>query len=863
MHLKYITFGIIILLCARSAHAATYTIDKREYVSNWCDAPYNKIVAFFPPSPGKDSYYPIPECTGQYVAPNIILTALHCVQAYDSTTFQVSNCKNPDKRYDVEIISQGTANNIGDWALLRIQDPAGYSDEFFEVSPTTPENSDINNAGWGNVRRLSDQEITEIRNILKQYMTVNPNPKSFDAIYDYVAQQIDIAEPKLSGRADYPTQLKVNTKCEITGTYYREQCKNPYIDPKICQTNQRFFTTNCNTQSGNSGGPYFLGNTLYGIVSRGMADISTDNNLKKYDLGQKNNTFYDALVTARATSPATKTTSKPSQVAQTTQNNETPLTPVKETSSQNTQQKPKQTTVTPTSNPAPQITAAEITASETAILNEITNIDNASSTDVLNIIIKMADINQLRQQYEKAKAREQSVPNKLLGGLTMAATGIGGMQLASGIAEQRADEAAERDMQAYLATFRCDYGAGRNIVGGETGIELPGGNDLTPLVSEYRALAADIAQRKAALGMTPGIEVEAVFDKSETGLYDNVGIGTQPGAFTSLSRALLDENSDDAKAWAEQKQSAKNKTKTGAITAGVGAIGGTIGNLIINKDTNKNTDKPNNKTTDDDITKTKDANKTSNKPTDDDITKTKDANKTNNKPTNDAITKNNVTDDNLLIQVATTCFSTTNCGLTVAAFPQTDNQRTATDTFLKIIDNKRAVYEVFDEEGFKTYATQGYKMPLDFASDLLSLRNAINSHTLNWGAQEITFDDQEYPAFLLEAEVTPTSQIGNAYQIRTDSEFDYISIGNIQTIQDQIQAVVKPLCPDCNIEHISGHSGFSPIPGGTSLADDIFIVTSGNELKYVFRPMYDTRYDKSTNTFLYYQYYRISKPLVK
>lgn len=165
---------------------------------------------------------------------------------------------------------------------------------------------------------------------------------------------------------------------------------------------------------------------------------------------------------------------------------------------------------------------------------------------------------------------------------------FGRMNIASALSEKSADSDAEEDMRAYLATFSCDYGVGRNITGGEVGIELPGANDLTPLVSEYRALAADIAQRKAALGMSPGIEAEVVFDKSETGLYDNVAAGTRPGAFTSLSRALQDENSDDAKAWAAQKDATSQKLKTGAIVAGIGVVGSIAGNMIIN---NKNKNK--------------------------------------------------------------------------------------------------------------------------------------------------------------------------------------------------------------------------------------------------------------------------------
>ncbi|MCM1295696.1 MAG: carboxypeptidase-like regulatory domain-containing protein [Muribaculaceae bacterium] len=189
---------------------------------------------------------------------------------------------------------------------------------------------------------------------------------------------------------------------------------------------------------------------------------------------------------------------------------------------------------------------------------------------------------ELKDNAQAMKDREQSTENKLLGAAGIGAVGIGGMNIASALAEKSADADAEEDMKAYLATFRCDYGQGRNIVGGELGIELPGGNDLLTYTTEYKQLAQNLKIDKEALGMTPGIESEVVFDKAETGLYDNVGIGTQPGAFTSLSRALLDENGADAKAWAEQKDATASKLKTGLIVAGVGAVGTLAGNLAIN-----------------------------------------------------------------------------------------------------------------------------------------------------------------------------------------------------------------------------------------------------------------------------------------
>lgn len=188
----------------------------------------------------------------------------------------------------------------------------------------------------------------------------------------------------------------------------------------------------------------------------------------------------------------------------------------------------------------------------------------------------------LYQKYIAAKAREQSLANRMLSAVAIGAGGVGAMMLASGLAEQNADAAAEQDMSAYLATFRCDFGQGRNIKGGEKQIELPGANGLLQLNQEYKTLAADLKVRKEALGLAPGIESEHITDTATTGLYDNTSIGKTDGAFTSLARALSDEAGDDAAQWAAQKAAAKKKTTTGGIVGGVGIVGGGIGNIIIN-----------------------------------------------------------------------------------------------------------------------------------------------------------------------------------------------------------------------------------------------------------------------------------------
>lgn len=194
------------------------------------------------------------------------------------------------------------------------------------------------------------------------------------------------------------------------------------------------------------------------------------------------------------------------------------------------------------------------------------------------------DVSVLEQKYNAAREREQSLANRTLGAAAMGVGGIGGMMLASGLAEKNVDENAEIDMRAYLATFRCDYGAGRNIHGGETDVQLPGTAELIPLYAEYVALANDLKKRKEQLELKPGIESESILDSATMGLYDDVSVGTSSGVYTSLSRALQNSDGEDAQRWAAQAEENAKKVKNGATVGGAGIAGGAIGNLILNQD---------------------------------------------------------------------------------------------------------------------------------------------------------------------------------------------------------------------------------------------------------------------------------------
>ena len=181
---------------------------------------------------------------------------------------------------------------------------------------------------------------------------------------------------------------------------------------------------------------------------------------------------------------------------------------------------------------------------------------------------------ELNENLDAMRETEQSFENRMLGGATMGATGIGGQMLASGLAEQAADDAAIMDMNAYLATFKCDYGMGLNINGGETNITLPGANVLLPLRNEYIELATRLRQAKESLGLPPGIESVEILDPTNANLYDNAAVGVTDYALDTAAERAVSTETDE-------------KIQTGAITAGVGAAAGLVGNLIINRDAPK------------------------------------------------------------------------------------------------------------------------------------------------------------------------------------------------------------------------------------------------------------------------------------
>ena len=187
-----------------------------------------------------------------------------------------------------------------------------------------------------------------------------------------------------------------------------------------------------------------------------------------------------------------------------------------------------------------------------------------------------------QNELAAAKEKENSWANRGLSAASTAMTGLGGMQLAQGIAEKKADADAEKEMRAYIETMKCDYGGGKNITMGNEEITLPGGNELLEYYTEYKTLADNLKTTKAALGLRSGIESEVLYDRAQSGLYQYASTGKTGGAEISLYRALTDSDSEDAARWAEQEENASKKLKAGAIVAGAGIATGIVGNYLIN-----------------------------------------------------------------------------------------------------------------------------------------------------------------------------------------------------------------------------------------------------------------------------------------
>ncbi len=575
MKSKSLLFLFLLFLC-QPVFALVGSIDKREYV-DWDNWPH---IVFFDGG-----------CTAQYIAQDIILTAAHCLDYLPDNSYK--------EYYDIQLhdgrkttvkleavgpyfVSDGRYifnQTEGDYALLRVQDPEFYVKKFFNLAASA-KNINVETFGFGMMRILTDEELLEMNKLWNEVATEHKakvrHGTDYNVLYELFSEKLKSKNiPSLKEKGP---RLK-KSQCDL---FYFDKRKT-YVPMGYSTTDSgaALIFSNCDVVNGDSGGAILDSDNLLAILSIGNPTLQERmvynvnvpvENIYQDFMGMKKNFDYRGNmkvleiddIQGKAETTDTGLAVRP--VEDTLVLSETALSGKENTDVQMLQQ--------------------QLDDKSVMLGEAVENLNQMDEKQFFRFLDANVEYEILREKYEAAKQREQSLSNRTLGAVAMGAGGIGGMMLASGLAEQSAEQKAEMDMAAYLATFKCDYGSGMNVNGGAKNVQIPGSVELMPMYAEYVTLANDLKLRKEQLGLKPGIESEALLDSATTGLYDDVSNGLTRGVYASLSRALKNPEGADAKKWAEQVESAKQKTKTGSVIGGAGVVGGAIGDLIINRDAN-------------------------------------------------------------------------------------------------------------------------------------------------------------------------------------------------------------------------------------------------------------------------------------
>ena len=175
------------------------------------------------------------------------------------------------------------------------------------------------------------------------------------------------------------------------------------------------------------------------------------------------------------------------------------------------------------------------------------------------------------EKEDKAPKKEYSAKEKAVMAGSMAAAGIGGMQLAQGLSEMKADKEAAADMENYLKTITCGIGGATNVKYAESGTAPEQTRQFADERLKYIALAQKVKHAKEMLGMAPGIESEIIVDTAN--LYS--GRGTDKDG---ISRHL------DTAAERLESKSGQKRAIIGGVVAAAGVVGGIVGNAIVSKE---------------------------------------------------------------------------------------------------------------------------------------------------------------------------------------------------------------------------------------------------------------------------------------
>lgn len=280
---------ILLIMCTGySANASVGTHDRREYL-DWNAPEYQSFVKI-----GSDSDNAT-FCTGQFIAPNIILTAYHCVGK--CTTGNDSRCHittSDGQREYVRVVSEFdelTASQMlfrpyqsstnEDLAFLKPINKNYTHDTFFDMTSKCY-TGDVFNAGFGNMRILSDAEMSQICqlyvNMLKQRAWIN---------YQKKRTEFGINEAEFKSKLTYydNTEVFQSDISDLDKILQENNIEKIFEDTERFKVDKRCIVTRCDKDRGqntcivtpgNSGGALVNGNVLVGIISQGKFYIGID-----------------------------------------------------------------------------------------------------------------------------------------------------------------------------------------------------------------------------------------------------------------------------------------------------------------------------------------------------------------------------------------------------------------------------------------------------------------------------------------------------------------------------------------------------------------------------------------------------------
>jgi len=246
---KIIPIFLSALFFCGTAKAGIGQTDAREYVTDWTEYPYNLIGRLVT----------VGTCTAQYVGPDLILTAKHCINpAKDIIILETSRGTT-----EVRLIQSGANIRDKDWALYKIDDHNFHmAGGWFNISPNSRASTHLRAAGFGSLRVLTDDEIDIILDSMIGILGSDTGQQQYastSTLSPSNAQFIRELQSELARRGVVPIfgdhrRLKSSGICMTSGAADNDMLLN-----------------SCNIWSGNSGGAIWIDApgipTIVGIVS--------------------------------------------------------------------------------------------------------------------------------------------------------------------------------------------------------------------------------------------------------------------------------------------------------------------------------------------------------------------------------------------------------------------------------------------------------------------------------------------------------------------------------------------------------------------------------------------------------------------